>query len=105
MATTTPPLAIPACHGVNPPDHVAHHTAMTPATPIASSATTLGHTRADWLSSWAARPESSVAIGVFDADRLGKRAASTASRTPLTRAAKTTCASAPAGHPAPADFC
>src|SRR6201999_2732237 len=97
MATTTPPLAIPACHGVNPPDHVAHHTAMTPATPIASSVTTLSHTRADWLSSRTARPESSVAIGVFDADRLGKRAASTASRIPIASAATTTSASTTTG--------
>src|SRR6185437_4340937 len=74
MATTTLTLAIPACHGASPPDQVAHQTAMTPATPIASSVTTLRHTPADWLASAAARPESSVAIGVFDADRLGRRA-------------------------------
>src|ERR1700753_3603992 len=97
MATTTPPLAIPACHGANPPDHVAHHTAMTPTTPIASNVTTLRHTLADWLSSWVARPESSLAIGVFDAAMLGRSAARTASRTPMNSAATTTPASTTTG--------
>src|SRR6185437_5883097 len=97
MATTTLTLAIPACHGASPPDQVAHQTAMTPATPMASSVTTLRHTPADWLASAAARPESSVAIGVFDADRLGRRAASTASRTPMPSAATTTLPSITTG--------
>ena len=62
---------------------VANIAAATPPRPTVSSATAFGQMRRDLVSSWAARPDSSVAIAVFDADRLGIMEATTASSTPV----------------------
>src|SRR5271170_3340083 len=104
-AITVPALATLASQGSRPPDSVANLTAITPANPMASSAAALRQMLRDLLYSWAARPESSVAIAVFDAERLGMMAARTAKTTPVTSPTTTTLDSTTTGTLTPTNRC
>ncbi len=96
-ATTTAPLVTAACQGCRPPDVVASLAVITPAKPTASIATALGQMLRALVYSWVARPESSAAIAVFDADRLGPMAARTARSTPVPSPTSTTLGSTTTG--------
>src|SRR5271166_100983 len=97
ITITTPTLASPACQGSRPPVAVASHTQMSPAKPMASCAAALCQMLRDLASSYAARPDSSVAIAVFDADRLGPMAARTAKSIPVPSPTATTPGSTTTG--------